>query len=98
MNRAYKRTPQTYKGAAGETAVVDKVLLTSNDENHFIIKCLIRQTRRPEVLDSTLAFFLWALADAVFSEGFETHDKNVRCFANSHHNSLAHNVLYTFNS
>ncbi|XP_024402196.1 DNA-directed RNA polymerase III subunit 2 [Physcomitrium patens] len=48
---AYKRTPQTYKGAAGETAVVDKVLLTSNDENHFVVKCLIRQTRRPEVGD-----------------------------------------------
>ena len=53
MNRAFKRTPQTYKGAAGETAVVDKVLLTSNDENHFIVKALIRQTRRPEVLNSS---------------------------------------------
>lgn len=51
MDRAFKRTPQTYKGAAGETAVVDKVLLTSNDENHFIVKCLIRQTRRPEVFN-----------------------------------------------
>ncbi|CAK9196787.1 unnamed protein product [Sphagnum troendelagicum] len=48
---AYKRTPQTYKGPPGECAVVDKVLLTSNDENHFIVKCLIRHTRRPEVGD-----------------------------------------------
>ncbi|KAG0573443.1 hypothetical protein KC19_VG178900 [Ceratodon purpureus] len=46
-----KRTAQTCKGAAGEIVVVDKVLLTSNDENHFIIKCLICQTRRPEVGD-----------------------------------------------
>jgi hypothetical protein len=58
MNRAFKRTPQTYKGAAGETAVVDKVLLTSNDENHFIVKCLIRQTRRPEVLYSLPYVFM----------------------------------------
>lgn len=49
VNRAYKRTPQTYKGAAGECSVVDKVLLTSNDEQQFVVKCLIRQTRRPEV-------------------------------------------------
>ncbi|KAL3691016.1 hypothetical protein R1sor_004667 [Riccia sorocarpa] len=48
---AYKPTPQTYKGPPGECAVVDKVLLTSNDENHFMIKALIRHTRRPEIGD-----------------------------------------------
>eukprot|EP00898_Chlorokybus_atmophyticus_P001524 jgi/Chlat1/2372/Chrsp17S02643 len=47
----YKPAPQSYKGPPGETAVVDKVLLTSNDENHFIIKALVRHTRRPEVGD-----------------------------------------------
>lgn len=47
----YRNTPQTYKGAAGETCVVDKVLLTSNDESQFVIKCLVRHTRRPEVGD-----------------------------------------------
>lgn len=49
VDGAYNRTPQTYKGAAGECSVVDKVLLTSNDEQQFVVKCLIRQTRRPEV-------------------------------------------------
>ncbi|CAM6092659.1 unnamed protein product [Calypogeia fissa] len=48
---AYKPTPQTYKGPPGECAVVDRVLLTSNDENHFMIKALIRHTRRPEIGD-----------------------------------------------
>ncbi|KAJ7536311.1 hypothetical protein O6H91_12G064000 [Diphasiastrum complanatum] len=48
---AYKPTPQRYKGALGESCVVDKVLLTTNDEQQFVIKCLIRHTRRPEVGD-----------------------------------------------
>eukprot|EP00249_Psilotum_nudum_P005862 c19287_g1_i1 orf=267-2693(+) len=48
---AYKPTPMTYKGPQGECAVVDKMLLTSNDEHQFVIKCLIRHTRRPEVGD-----------------------------------------------
>ncbi|GAQ79190.1 DNA-directed RNA polymerase III subunit 2 [Klebsormidium nitens] len=47
----FKATPQTYKGPAGETAVVDKVLITSNDENQFVVKALVRHTRRPEVGD-----------------------------------------------
>ncbi|CAI5930828.1 unnamed protein product [Closterium sp. NIES-64] len=47
----YKPTPSSYKGPPGETAVVDKVLLTSNEENHFVIKCLVRHTRRPELGD-----------------------------------------------
>ena len=47
----YKPTPQYYKGPPGETGVVDKVLLTSNEENHFLVKALIRHTRRPEVGD-----------------------------------------------
>jgi len=41
--------PQSYKGPPGEIAVVDKVLLTSNEDNRFVIKCLVRHTRRPEV-------------------------------------------------
>lgn len=47
----YKSTPQTYKGPPGECAVVDKVLLTSNDDHQFVVKCLVRHTRRPEVGD-----------------------------------------------
>ncbi len=34
----YKPTPMSYKGSKGETSVVDKVLLTQNDENEEIIK------------------------------------------------------------
>ncbi len=40
-----------YKGPQGETGVIDKVLLTSNEENHFLLKALVRHTRRPEVGD-----------------------------------------------
>jgi len=38
----YRPTPQTYKGPEGETPVVDKVLLTSTDDNQFVIKTLVR--------------------------------------------------------
>ena len=48
---AFKSAQQRYKGPTGESAVVDKVLLTSNEENHFIVKALVRQTRRPEIGD-----------------------------------------------
>eukprot|EP00271_Cylindrocystis_brebissonii_P011391 TRINITY_DN2883_c0_g1_i3.p1 TRINITY_DN2883_c0_g1~~TRINITY_DN2883_c0_g1_i3.p1 ORF type:complete len:1136 (+),score=226.28 TRINITY_DN2883_c0_g1_i3:22-3408(+) len=45
----YRNSPSVYKGPPGECAVVDKVLLTSNDETQFVVKCLVRHTRRPEV-------------------------------------------------
>jgi DNA-directed RNA polymerase III subunit RPC2 len=45
----WKRTPLTYKGAA--PATVDKVLITSNENDTFIVKVLMRQVRRPEVGD-----------------------------------------------
>jgi DNA-directed RNA polymerase III subunit RPC2 len=38
----YRRSAQTYKGPDGETPVVDKVLLTSTDDNQFVIKTLVR--------------------------------------------------------
>ena len=47
----YRDNPLSYKGPAGETAIVDKVLLTMTDEGQFNIKTLVRQTRRPEVGD-----------------------------------------------
>ncbi|GLJ24758.1 hypothetical protein SUGI_0473260 [Cryptomeria japonica] len=50
-NSAYKSTRQTYKGPPGESGVVDKVLLTSNEEKTLTIKFLFRHTRRPEVGD-----------------------------------------------
>eukprot|EP01038_Epipyxis_sp_PR26KG_P009030 gene9030-12176_t len=45
----YKPTKLTYKGAG--PATVDKVLITSNEHDNFIVKTLMRQTRRPEVGD-----------------------------------------------
>ena len=38
----YRPSAQTYKGPDGETPVVDKVLLTSTDDNQFVIKTLVR--------------------------------------------------------
>ena len=46
---SYKPTKLTYKGSG--PATVDKVLITSNDHDNFIIKVLMRQIRRPEVGD-----------------------------------------------
>ncbi|KAH9525044.1 DNA-directed RNA polymerase III subunit RPC2 [Bulinus truncatus] len=45
----YKETPITYKGS--EPSYVERVLITSNQEESFLIKMLLRQTRRPEVGD-----------------------------------------------
>lgn len=47
----FKKNQSTYKGPPGERAVVDKVLITSNDESAYIVKTLVRHTRRPEVGD-----------------------------------------------
>eukprot|EP01098_Paradermamoeba_levis_P010664 TRINITY_DN4487_c0_g3_i2.p1 TRINITY_DN4487_c0_g3~~TRINITY_DN4487_c0_g3_i2.p1 ORF type:complete len:1132 (+),score=308.58 TRINITY_DN4487_c0_g3_i2:455-3397(+) len=46
---AFKDSPTSYKGPV--PAIIDKVLLTSNDEDHLLIKTLIRSTRRPELGD-----------------------------------------------
>lgn len=40
----YKPTPMSYKGAKGETSVVDKVLLTQNDEQEDIFKVTCSST------------------------------------------------------
>lgn len=45
----YKETPITYKGA--EPSYIERVLITCNQEESFLIKMLLRQTRRPEVGD-----------------------------------------------
>lgn len=45
----YKPTKLTYKGSG--PATVDKVLITSNESENFIVKVLMRQVRRPEVGD-----------------------------------------------
>lgn len=46
---AFKDTPITYKGAAD--SYIEKVLITSNKEESFLIKMLLRTTRRPEIGD-----------------------------------------------
>ncbi|KAK9064381.1 hypothetical protein SSX86_015763 [Deinandra increscens subsp. villosa] len=47
----YRTCKQTYKGAEGEPAVVDRVALCSDDKQNLIVKFMIRHTRRPEVGD-----------------------------------------------
>ncbi|KAK1422858.1 hypothetical protein QVD17_18147 [Tagetes erecta] len=47
----YKTGKQTYKGAEGEPAVVDRVALCSDSSQNLIVKFMIRHTRRPEVGD-----------------------------------------------
>jgi len=44
----YRPCPLVYRGATGETARVDRVLLTSNQQDSIVVKVLLRQTRRPE--------------------------------------------------
>ena len=46
---AFKDTPISYKGAAD--SYIEKVLITSNKEESFLIKMLLRTTRRPEIGD-----------------------------------------------
>jgi DNA-directed RNA polymerase III subunit RPC2 len=45
----FKSTPITYK-YPGES-VVDRVLITTNEEDQILVKCMVRQTRRPELGD-----------------------------------------------
>ncbi len=45
----WKNTGMTYRGAL--PGYVDKVMLTDTDQDHTLVKVLIRQTRRPELGD-----------------------------------------------
>ncbi len=45
----YRETPLTYKGPL--PSYVEKVMISSNNEEAFLIKALLRQTRRPELGD-----------------------------------------------
>ncbi|WOH04390.1 hypothetical protein DCAR_0623799 [Daucus carota subsp. sativus] len=47
----YKDSWQTYKGPEGETAVVDRVALSTDRNANLSITFMIRHTRRPEVGD-----------------------------------------------
>eukprot|EP00735_Rhodelphis_limneticus_P006952 TRINITY_DN19427_c0_g1::TRINITY_DN19427_c0_g1_i1::g.7866::m.7866 TRINITY_DN19427_c0_g1::TRINITY_DN19427_c0_g1_i1::g.7866 ORF type:complete len:1164 (-),score=318.42,sp/Q9NW08/RPC2_HUMAN/63.38/0.0,RNA_pol_Rpb2_6/PF00562.23/3.8e-120,RNA_pol_Rpb2_1/PF04563.10/8.2e-49,RNA_pol_Rpb2_1/PF04563.10/1.3e+03,RNA_pol_Rpb2_7/PF04560.15/3.9e-28,RNA_pol_Rpb2_2/PF04561.9/1.3e-24,RNA_pol_Rpb2_4/PF04566.8/2.6e+03,RNA_pol_Rpb2_4/PF04566.8/3.2e-22,RNA_pol_Rpb2_3/PF04565.11/1.2e+02,RNA_pol_Rpb2_3/PF04565.11/7.6e-21, len=46
---AYAPAPMSYKGT--ESVMVDQVILTSNENERFMVKTLMRQTRRPELGD-----------------------------------------------
>ncbi|KAI8909987.1 hypothetical protein DFJ77DRAFT_433179 [Powellomyces hirtus] len=46
---SYKAAPMTFKYDGD--AVIDQVLLTTNEEDQTLVKALIRQTRRPELGD-----------------------------------------------
>lgn len=45
----YKDVPVVFKGTV--PAYVEKVMISSNAEDAFLIKLLLRQTRRPEIGD-----------------------------------------------
>ena len=45
----YKAAPMTYKGSL--PSFIDKVLISTNQDDQFLVKTLIRQTRRPELGD-----------------------------------------------
>nr|CAD7589432.1 unnamed protein product [Timema genevievae] len=45
----YREVPVTYKGSVG--SYIEKVMVSSNSEDAFLIKLLLRQTRRPEIGD-----------------------------------------------
>lgn len=45
----YRNAEVSYKGSV--PAYIEKVMISSNAENAFLIKLLLRQTRRPEIGD-----------------------------------------------
>jgi DNA-directed RNA polymerase III subunit RPC2 len=46
---AFKSAPMSYKYPGD--GVVDRVLITTNEEDQTLVKCMVRQTRRPELGD-----------------------------------------------
>ncbi|KAB2054988.1 hypothetical protein ES319_A11G005000v1 [Gossypium barbadense] len=51
MDSAYRPGKQLYKGPEGESCVLDRVALSSDQKGNLSIKFLIRHTRRPELGD-----------------------------------------------
>ena len=51
ISSRYRPIKSTYKGSEGETCVVDRVALCSDKDGNSRIKFIIRQTRRPEVIE-----------------------------------------------
>ncbi|PSC73428.1 DNA-directed RNA polymerase III subunit RPC2 [Micractinium conductrix] len=73
----YRPSPVSWKGySGGEKCVVDKVMLTSNDDNPTVVKVLVRHTRRPELGDKFssrhgqkgVVGSIWSQSDMPFSE------------------------------
>ena len=48
-NIEFKSTPITYKYPGD--GVIDRILITTNEEDQTLLKCMVRQTRRPELGD-----------------------------------------------
>ena len=47
----YRAAPMAWKGPAGEQCVIDRVQVTTNEEQQEVFKVLVRHTRRPELGD-----------------------------------------------
>ncbi|KAJ3672618.1 hypothetical protein LUZ60_007339 [Juncus effusus] len=47
----YKDMPAMYKGPEGETTVIDRVMISSDQDYKMSIKFIVRHTRRPELGD-----------------------------------------------
>ena len=45
----YRETPNVYKGPI--PSYIEKVMISSNADDYYLIKLLLRQTRRPELGD-----------------------------------------------
>jgi DNA-directed RNA polymerase III subunit RPC2 len=48
---AYRPAPITYKGPPHHDTYIDRVMISSNENDHFVIKLRVRSTRSPELGD-----------------------------------------------
>ncbi|CAK9302948.1 unnamed protein product [Gordionus sp. m RMFG-2023] len=47
----YKETPISFKSTPDINTYAERVMISSNEENSYLVKVLLRQTRRPEIGD-----------------------------------------------
>jgi DNA-directed RNA polymerase III subunit RPC2 len=50
-NSSFRPAPMIWKGQHSDRCIIDKVILTTSETDHLIIKTLIRNTRKPELGD-----------------------------------------------